>query len=82
MRVPRPLRELLGLVPVARVRREVALGDVAGERAQRLLVLGLGERVGALGSATGRGVSADRPTNLTTVSGNARTDVPAAGDRA
>ena len=46
MRVPRALRELLGLVPVAGLRRELALGDVAGELAQRLLVLGLRERVG------------------------------------
>ena len=45
MRVPRPLRELLGLVAVARHRRELALGDVAGELAQRGLVLGLGERI-------------------------------------
>ena len=44
-RVPRPLRELLGLVPVPGHRRELALGDVAGELAQRLLVLGLLERV-------------------------------------
>ena len=44
-----PCGELLGLVPVARVRRELALGDLAGERAQRLLVLGLRERVDTLG---------------------------------
>ena len=47
-RVPRPLRELLGLVAVARHRRELALGDVAGELAQRGLVLGVGERVRAV----------------------------------
>ena len=45
-RVPRVLWEFLGLVPVAGLRREVALGDVAGELAQRLLVLGLRERIG------------------------------------
>ena len=43
--VPGPLRELLGLVAVARHRCELALGDVARELAQRGLVLGVGERV-------------------------------------
>ena len=43
-----PLRELLGLVAVARHRRELALGDVAGELAQRGLVLGVGERVASV----------------------------------
>ena len=47
-RVPRRLRELLGLVAVAGHRRELALGDVAGELAQRGLVFGVGERVRAL----------------------------------
>ena len=47
-RVPRALRELLGLVPVARVGEQVALGDLAGQRPQRLLVLGLGERIGSV----------------------------------
>ncbi len=45
--VPRPLRELLGLVAVAGHRRELALGDVAGELAQRGLVFGVGERIRA-----------------------------------
>ena len=49
--VPRPLRELFGLVAVARHRRELALGDVAGELAQRGLIFGVGERVGALACA-------------------------------
>ncbi len=44
-RVPRPLREFLGLVAVARHRREFAFGDVACELAQRGLVLGVRERV-------------------------------------
>ena len=44
-RVPRRLRELLGLVAVARHRRELAFGDVAGELPQRGLVFGVGERV-------------------------------------
>ena len=43
--VPRPLRELFGLVAVARHRRELALGDVACELAQRGLVFGVGERI-------------------------------------
>ena len=49
-RVPRRVRELLGLVPVTRVGRQLALGDVAGELAQRLLVLVLRERIGARGA--------------------------------
>ena len=57
-RVPRPLRELLGLVAVAGHRGELALGDVARELAQRGLVLGVGERIGALG-VRGRGPAAD-----------------------
>ena len=48
-RVPRRLRELLGLVALARHRRERPLGDVAGELPQRRLVLGVGERVDTLG---------------------------------
>ncbi len=44
--VPRPLGELLALVPVARVRLEVALGHLARQRTERLLVLCLHERVG------------------------------------
>ena len=47
-RVPRRLRELLGLVALARHRRERALGDVAGELAQRGLILGVGERIRTL----------------------------------
>ena len=43
--VPGPLRELLGLVAVAGHRRELALGDVAGELPQRGLVFGVGERI-------------------------------------
>ena len=46
--VPRPLRELLGLVAVARHRRELALGDVACELAQRGLVFGVGEGVASV----------------------------------
>ena len=34
---------------------EVALGDVAGERAERLLVLGLREGIGSVGAPRGRG---------------------------
>ena len=45
-RVPGLLGELLGLVPVPGPRRQLPLGDVAGELAQRLLVLGLLERIG------------------------------------
>ncbi len=44
------VRELLGLVPVARVGRQIALGDVARELPQRLLVLVLRERIGARGA--------------------------------
>ena len=58
-RIPRCLRELLGLVAVARHRRERAICDVARELSQRGLVVGVGERVGALGlrgrRSSGRG---------------------------
>jgi hypothetical protein len=55
-RVPRRLRELLGLVALAGHRRERPVRDVACELAQRGLVLGVGERVGAPrdGSRLGR----------------------------
>ena len=46
-RVPRRLRELLGLVALAGHRRERALGDVAGELAQGGLILGVGEGIHA-----------------------------------
>ena len=39
--------------PVAGERRELALGDIAGELAQRRLVLGLGERITADGPGHG-----------------------------
>ena len=45
-RVPRALRELFGLVPVSSVGQEVPLGHLTCERAQRLLVVALRERVG------------------------------------
>ena len=44
-RVPRGLRELLGLVPVPGPRCKLAFGNLARELAQRRLVLGLGEGV-------------------------------------
>ncbi len=44
-RVPGTLGELLGLVPVPGHRCELPLGDIAGDRAQRLLILGFLERV-------------------------------------
>ena len=43
--VPRPLRELFGLVAVTRHRRELALGDITCELPQRGLILGIGERI-------------------------------------
>ena len=49
-RVPGCLRELLGLVALAGHRRERAIGDVAGQLAQRGLIVGVGERAGAEGS--------------------------------
>ena len=54
-RVPRRLRELLGLVALAGHRRERALGDVARELAQRGLVFGVGERDWRLGLAPDAG---------------------------
>ncbi len=44
-RVPGRLGELLGLVALAGPGCQLPGGDVPGERAQRLLVLGLGERI-------------------------------------
>ena len=46
-RVPRGLRELLGLVPVLGAWRQLAFGHLTRELAQRRLVLGLRERVDA-----------------------------------
>ena len=63
--VPRPLREFLGLVAVACHRRELALGDIARELAQRGLVLGVGERVRAV---------AARPSARSVVRRACRTD--------
>ena len=45
--VPRPLRELFGLVAMACHRRQLALGDVARELPQRGLVFGVGKRIRA-----------------------------------
>ena len=72
--VPRPLRELLGLVTVTGHGRELALGDVASELAQRGLILGIGKGIRTVRTRrhAAQGNRRHRfraPRSMTTVSG-------------